>query len=143
MNNKAVRYIVIAEVLVCFVPLAGLLFLGILFTPFAMQEVLAGRLAGALHLVTVVCGVAGLIALVQVIKWILGRRAGLLGRRWTLALMLLGLLPVALIFMDAAFDGRPPWYMVPVWAAPIAVTAHLAWLARQYLFTSAESGVGP
>ena len=142
MNSKAVRYFVIAEVVVCFGPLAAMLFMGFLFAPFVVLDMLKGRFGGVMNLVAVVCGIAGLIALVQVLKWIFGRQTDLLGRWWTLALMLLGLLPVALIFADALIDGRShPWYMLPVWAAPILVTAHLAYLARQYLFTCTESGV--
>jgi hypothetical protein len=62
--------------------------------------------------------------------------------------MSLGLLPISLIFSDSLFEvlsgGGGPWYMVAVWAAPILVTAHLAYLARQYLFTSrSKSGALP
>ena len=142
MNSKAVRYFVIAEVLACFVPLTAYLFLGFLFAPFALLEILEGRFGGWIYLAAVVCGVAGLIALVQVLSWLFGRQTYLLGRWWTLTLMLLGLLPVVAGFSDTLFDGRRhPWYMMPVWAAPILVTAHLAYLARQYLFTSSECRV--
>jgi hypothetical protein len=146
MSGKSVRVLVIAEVLVCFVPLAGLLLAGFLFAPFAVLELLKGRFfQSTMSLVAVVCGVAGLVALVQVLKWLFGSQAGRLGRRWTLALMVLGLLPVAVIFVDAVQDvvtGREStWYMIPVWAAPILVTAHLAYLARHYLFASSERRV--
>ena len=142
MNSKAIRYFVVAEVLVCFVPLAGMLFLGFLFAPFVVLDMLKGHFGGVMNLVAEVCGVAGLIALVQVLKWLFGRQTYLLGRWWTLALMIVGLLPVTAAFSDALLDGRSRyWYMVPVWAAPILVTAHLAYLARQYLFTSSGSRV--
>lgn len=141
INSKTVRLIVLAEVLVCFVPLAGLLLMGFLFTPFVVLEMLEGRFGGVQYLVAVACGVAGFTALFQVVKWLFGRQTGRLGRWWTLVLMLLGLLPVALIFADTVFDWfgprqilKPDWYMLPVWAAPILVTAHLAYLARHYLF---------
>lgn len=141
ITSKALRFFVIIEVLVCFVPLAALLCLGLLFAPFALLDMLKGRVAGTMNLAAVICGIAGLIALVQVLKWLFGRQANLLGRWWTLALMLLGLLPFLLIFGDALFDadgvffdGEPLWYMNVAWATPILVTAHLAYLARQYLF---------
>jgi hypothetical protein len=145
LNSRAVRVFVTAEVLVCFVPLVGMLFLGFLFAPFAVLEMLKGRFQSVLYLLAVVCGVAGLIALVQVLKWLFGHQADRLGRRWTLALMLLGLLPIAVIFVDAVeavvFDRESAWYTLLVPAVPVLVTAHLAYLAREYLFASTESRV--
>jgi hypothetical protein len=142
MNSKAVRYFVIAEVLVCFVPFAAYLLLGFLFIPFVVLDMLQGHFKNMMSVVLVVCGVAGLIALVQVLKWLFGRQTDRLGRWWTLALMLLGLFPIAAGLVGLVFARRPhPWYMTAFWAAPILVTAHLAYLARQYLFTSAKSRV--
>jgi hypothetical protein len=145
MNSKTARYFVIAEVLVCFVPLAAMLFAGLLFAPFVVVDMFDGRFESWMYLVVVVCGVAGFTALFQVLKWLFGRQTDRLGRWWTLALMLLGLLPVAVIvavsLIEVLSGGDAPWYMVPVFAAPILVAAHLAYLARQYLFTSTESRV--
>jgi hypothetical protein len=136
IKSKAVRIFVIAEVLLCFVPLAGMVCLGILFAPFAVLDMLKGHFKSMMSVVFVALGIAGLIALVQVLKWLFGRQTVLLGRWWTIGLMLLGLLPVAVIFHDAIFDPMQHRFMVLVGAAPILVTAHLAYLARQYLFTS-------
>ena len=145
IHSKAVRTFVIAEVLVCFVPLIGLLVMGFLFSLFVVSDFLHGRPVEVRYILVVGCGAGGIVALTQVLKWLFGRQESLLGRRWTLALMFLGLLPLTLIFVDALMevltDGDGPWYMLPVWAAPILVTAHLAYLARQYLFSNVVNRV--
>jgi hypothetical protein len=150
INGKGVRVFVIAEVLVCFVPLAGLLFAGFLFAPFAVLDMLAGNvLENVWFFLVVVCGVAGFIALFQVLRWLFGHQTGRMGRWWTVALMLLGLLPVVVALVASLFevlsdwggDWRRDWHMLPALAVPVLVTAHLAYLARQYLFTNPERRV--
>jgi hypothetical protein len=42
---------------------------------------------------------------------------------------------------DWGGDWRRDWHLLPALAVPVLVTAHLAYLARQYLFTNPESRV--
>jgi hypothetical protein len=127
------RSLLPVEVTVCFLPICVLLFLGILMVPMQVAYLATPRVeypSALLSLVSfVAAGVAGLVALCFVMRWLMyGIRAGL-NPKIVVLLMCAGALP--LIYFAAETDGflGRLFYLLP-----LLCTAHLVWLSQSYLF---------
>lgn len=97
--NPIVRTLIIVEIVICFAPMSLVLLLGLIIAPMQLQFLFTleseARLGSLLVLASVAAGVAGLVALTNVLRWIFGPSSSFMGRRWTLLGMLLGILPIS------------------------------------------------
>ncbi|HEU5134597.1 MAG TPA: hypothetical protein VFU13_05575 [Steroidobacteraceae bacterium] len=127
------------EVLVCFGPLTIVLLLGLVIAPLQLAFLFSAhdeaRPGAALVLAAVAAGMAGMAALVNVLLWLFSPPSHFLGPRWTLAAMVLGMLPVA--FYAFGPVDSVAWRLAGL--LPLACTFHLAWLARGFLFSAKSS----
>ena len=127
--SRLAKALLLLEVAVCFLPLTLLLLLGALMVPFQVGFLMMGELGSLYVIGAVLAGLAGLVALFIVLRWLLFRPVNPFERRWTLALMCLGILPV----LPIAVAGDT-WFWKILGAVPLLCSAHLAYLAREYLF---------
>jgi hypothetical protein len=121
------KVLLILEVLVCFAPMAYVLLLGFVIV---MMQLMSPFSLDSLTVVgPVLAGIAGLLALANVLLWLLKPPSSFLSRVWTWIFMLLGLLPIL------------PYALLPVdsigWRVaglmPLLCTGHLIYLARGFL----------
>lgn len=134
-----VKSLLIAEVVICFAPLALVLAVGALMAPsqvfFFFEEPLEWE--GPASLVgAVICGIAGLSALVLVMARLLG--ANLVFKRPTLIVtgIWLGALPILAAFMSPDIG----WWLAAV--VPLGVAAHVIFLSRRFLFPDRKAVLG-
>jgi predicted membrane channel-forming protein YqfA (hemolysin III family) len=121
--------LLLLEVAICFLPMTLLLLLGVLMVPSQLGFVIAGEWSGMFLIAIVLMGISGLVALFIVLRWLLIRPSHPLNARFVLLLMCLGILPL----LPYAFAGDTVTWRV-VGALPLICTAHVAYLAREYLF---------
>lgn len=119
----------------CFTPALLLLLLGLIFLPsqiwFLLTEPWEGVAEGAFSVAALVTGgVAGTVALSNLLGWILSPSLAFLPRYWTLAGAVAGgaaLLP----YLWGPVDST--WWRFVGWM-PVLCTAHLMYLGRSFLF---------
>jgi hypothetical protein len=124
--SRFAKTILLAEVAVCFGPITLMLLAG-LSTIWALGP----GASGALFIGMMAMGVAGLVAIFCVVRWLLIRPLFTSNATIVLLLMCLGCVPV---FMFAL--RRQGTLDQLVFTLPLLCTAHLAYLARDYLFAS-------
>ncbi len=129
--RKARKALLIIEVAICFLPATLILLMGVLVAPLQLLLLFQGVWQALFTLVPVACGLAGLVALVSVIRRIFGRTEATLKPKIALALIVLGLLPV----LPYLFFGDTIWWQIAVGYLPLLCSIHLVYLARGYLFS--------
>jgi hypothetical protein len=127
--SRAAKFLILLEVAVCFLPTMLVLLFGLLIMPFQVRFLIEGELAALNAIVPVVMGVGGLLALFTVLRWLFLRPTKSFDRRITLVLMCLGAIPIV---PYAVAGDTVLWKLAGV--LPLMCTAHLAYLARDYLF---------
>ena len=137
------RTLIVVEVMICFGPMSLVLLLGLVIAPMQLQFLFTlegeGRLGSLILLASVGAGMAGLVALTNVLLWILGPSSTFLGRRWTWLGILLGILPISM-YAFGPVDSIG-WRVAGV--LPLVCTLHLSYLARAFLFSGQKAGVNP
>jgi hypothetical protein len=135
------KVLILIETAVCFAPALLILLLGLLMVPVQIWFLFtgAGKEAGsdgAFELMALVtAGAAGVVALGNLLLWILGPRSHFLGRGWTLVGAIAG--GVALLpYVYGSVDSG--WWRFVGWM-PLLCPAHLMYLGRAFLFTRAAS----
>lgn len=131
--HPALKTLLIIEVAVCFGPLVlwwgmGVVFVGIqvigLF--YSFKEVALGLLMVS---ALVAAGAVGLMALLEVLRYIFNPSAALMNPKVTLLFVVIGLAPVFWMIYDVPWT---PWILIGL--VPMVATIHIVYLARQYLF---------
>jgi hypothetical protein len=138
--KPAFKTLLLLEVAVCFAPALLLFVLGLMMTPvqiwFLFTRIGNGGTDGALMLIClVVGGLAGIIALTNVLLRILSPPSNFLGRGWTLLGAFAGgaaLMPVAIGPVDS------DWWRIVGWM-PLLCTFHLIYLCRGFLFARRQA----
>jgi len=129
------KVLLAVEVFACFAPMAILLLVGIAIAPMQLQFLFSSyseaRPGALLFLVAVGAGIAGMAALANVMLWLFSPPTKFLSRRWTLAGMVLGMLPVA-FYAFGPVDSMS-WRLAGL--LPLACACHIAYLARDFLFS--------
>lgn len=131
---KAKNFLLV-EAVVCFAPAGLLLWMGLLMVPtqiwFLFNRGAEDDTTGPFILIAwVTAGVAGVIALANLLCWILNPSSNFIGRYWTLAGAAVGsaaLLPYAIGPVDSA------WWRLVAWL-PLLCAGHLIYLGRRFLF---------
>jgi hypothetical protein len=122
-------WILWVEVFVCFAPVLLMLLAGIVFMPLFMDSVLSA----SVHIATVLCGIAGTVALVTLLRGLTFQYR--VPRRTTLILICLGVLGVAgFIAQPITYPARKLWHFVLFFALPLFGTIHIMFAARHLLF---------
>jgi hypothetical protein len=138
------KVLLLIEASVCFAPALLMLLLGIMMVPVQIWFLFtrAGKEAGANGafevIVLVAAGIAGVVALGNLLLSILNPRSHFLGRGWTLVGAIAGgaaLLP----FVYGPVDSG--WWRLVGWM-PLLCSAHLMYLGRGFLFTRAKNPDG-
>lgn len=134
MRGTAKAFLLV-ETVVCFAPALVLLALGLIMLPvqiwFLLDRAGEDGTTGALTvLALVVGGMAGVMALANLMFWITASRSSFLSRGWTLAGAVAGgaaLWPYAFGPVDSTW-----WRLVGL--MPLLCTVHLIYLGRDFLF---------
>jgi len=130
------RNLLLVEVGVCFLPAVLQLVLGLIVAPMQMFFLISGESQaqfGAFSFLAIIAaGICGLVALHSVMKWLLNRTSTSLKPKTVLWLMCIGILP---LIVFAPFAIRNTVGVITI-VLPLICSAHLAWLARDYLFGS-------
>ena len=140
--KPATRFLLQLEAAVCFAPAAVLLLLGLIALPSQLYFLFANadeHIGVTLLLAAVTLGgIAGLVALTNLLSWIMNPSSSFMGRWWTLAGAVVGgaaLLPYTIGPVDSHW-----WRLVGL--LPLICSAHLIYLGRDFLFTDrTRSGV--
>jgi hypothetical protein len=134
------RNLLICEALVCFCPAAWALLvpgLGALSAFFNAEL----SIVDAPFLAWLVGGAAGLVGVVNLLRWLLHGSAFLRPRLGMLA-VLCGIAAAAIFLVGLAADSAMKWggriVLLAAFGLPIASAAHLAYLARDYLLDREE-----
>lgn len=135
--KAAIKTLVLIEVVVCFAPASLILAFGVMMVPtqiwFLFTHEGEGAVSGPLGLIVLVAGgIAGNIALLNLLLRILSPPVHFLGRGWTLLGALAGaaaLTPYTFGPVDSA-----GWRLVG-WM-PLLCTLHLIYLGRRFMFGS-------
>jgi hypothetical protein len=132
--KPATKFLLQLETAVCFAPAAVLLLLGVIMLPSQIYFLIVNPeddAIGALLLFALtIGGIAGLVALANLLWWIMNPSSSLFGRWWTLAGAAAGcaaLLPYTIGPVDSHW-----WRLVGL--MPLGCTAHLIYLGRDFLF---------
>ena len=135
------KALLMIETTVCFAPAGVLLWLGLLMVPAEIYFLFTGPGDGSLtDLLTLLAwtagGVAGVVALLNLLFWIVDRPSAFIGRYWTLAGAVAG--SAALLPYTAGEVDSPWWRLVGL--MPLACSVHLMYLGRDFLFPDRPSG---
>jgi hypothetical protein len=137
------KHLLLVEVGVCFLPVILQLMLGLLIAPmqiFFLATAESKAKLGALgFLALVATGICGLVALHSVLKWLVFQSPTTLKPKTVLCLMAIGVLPL-IVFAPYATTNALGVVTVIL---PLVCSAHLAWLARDYLFGTSASPDAP
>jgi hypothetical protein len=133
--RSAAKALLLMEIVVCFAPALVLLALGLIVLPvqvwFLLDRAGEDGTGGALTvLALVIGGMAGVIALANLIFWITASRSSFLSRGWTLAGAVAGsaaLWPYVFGPVDSTW-----WRLVGL--MPLLCAVHLLYLGRNFLF---------
>jgi hypothetical protein len=132
--TRSEKSALLIEVAICFAPMTLMLLLGFLLVPFQVAVLFTGEFSGLSLIAIVAMGMAGFVALFNVVRWLLIRPSHSLNPKVVLILMGLGALPLVAF---TALGDTTEWQLLS--ALPLISTAHLAYLARDYLFGSFRS----
>jgi hypothetical protein len=136
--KPAFKILLLLEVAVCFAPALLVLMLGVMMTPVQVWYLFtgeAGMVSTLMFICLVVGGLAGNIALTNVLLRILSPPSHFLGRGWTLLGIFAGgaaLLPLAVGDVDSN------WWRIVGWM-PLLCTLHLIYLCRGFLFARRQT----
>jgi hypothetical protein len=132
--KPATKFLLQLETAVCFAPAAVLLLLGVIALPSQIYFLFANPeedIGGTLALSAVtIGGIAGLVALTNLLSWIMNPSSSFIGRWWTLAGAVVGgaaLLPYTIGPVDSHW-----WRLVGL--MPLVCSVHLIYLGRDFLF---------
>ena len=132
--KPATKFLLQLETAVCFAPAAVLLLIGVIALPSQIYFLFASsepHLGDTLILIPwTIGGIAGLVALTNLLSWIMNPSSSFIGRWWTLAGAAAGcaaLLPYTIGPVDSHW-----WRLVGL--MPLVCTAHLIYLGRDFLF---------
>jgi hypothetical protein len=131
MVTRSAKSILLLEVAICFAPMTLVLLLGVIMVPLQVGFLFAGEFSGLSLIAIVAMGIAGLVALFNVVRWLLIRPSYSLNAKVVLLLMCLGCVPLVVI---SVVGDTEVWRLLA--ALPLICTAHLTYLARDYLFAT-------
>jgi hypothetical protein len=144
--RKLARIVLVAEVAVCFAPALALLLVGILLLPIWMLA-LVSDLAGAVEdshvwatlrdIAMVLGGLAGCVAMCDVLAIILGNQKVVLIAKWRIFFVVTGILSLFPLSISAIFSHSPGWRIAM--ALPVFATLHILVLAREHLLEDVRS----
>ena len=133
-----VKALLIAEVVVCFVPLTLMLAVGAIMAPSQVAGFIDEPLeweGPASFVGAVLCGIAGLSALTFVMARLLGGHVAVKRPTPIATGIWLGVTPILAAFTSPSYG----WWLLA--AAPLAVAAHIIFLSRRWLFPSSKAVV--
>jgi len=136
--RSPVKTLVAIEAFICFAPLAFLLFLGVVMAPFQVYVAFTKPLdweAAVTFVGQVVCGLAGFVTLVYVLASLFNERDSVQKPLLVCIGVALGALGLMPFILDVSFPSNLFGLL------PLAVTAHVVFLARRMLFTSWSDGL--
>ena len=125
-----------AEVTVCFAPAVLLLGIGLIALPVQIRYLIAGDADSIIGALTVIAlttgGAAGLVALGNLLNWVMDPPSIFIGRWYTLTGAIAG---SAALLPYTAGEVDSPWWRLVGWM-PLVCTVHLMYLGRTFLFRS-------
>ncbi len=130
------KFLVIVEVAVCFIPVSLIWLISLVLTPFQLQILFIdgfdseGASGSMLVILSTVAGFCGLTAVFGVLMQLFHPEANLIPPRALLLLGSIGFVPLA--YFTFTSEGVGPL----VFGIPMLVGVHLAYLARNRLFSS-------
>jgi hypothetical protein len=129
------KALLMIETTVCFAPAGALLCVGLLMVPTQIYFLITGpgeaSLTGPLTVIALTAGgAAGVVALLNLLFWIVDRPSAFIGRYWTLAGAIAG---GAALLPYTAGEVDSPWWRLVGWM-PLVCSIHLIYLGRDFLF---------
>ena len=125
------KTLLVLEVLICFLPVSGVLLMGAMLLPFQLLMLVTTGEPGSLLLILWVAGgICGLAAILHVLRFIFRTESSLPNPKSVLLLAVIG---IAALMPLAAFSESGLSKIVTV--MPVFCSIHLLYLAREYLFS--------